>query len=119
MDQIHAPKKSIDRVDAVKIVGGYDDYMITMAKNHKQKNEELFENEIVVDRYNDVERKRTRKGKACIASFSSQMFSSSTIQDGASTTTYLNILTGQQQVEVKRTQIFFLWWRNYFVQRQK
>ena len=107
IEKIHASQRQLDQVDAAKIAGGYDDYMIIMAKKHQQKNRKLFGNVIVLDSYDGAEHKRTRKGKTGIVSFSSQMFSASTVEDGASPAKSLNILTWQQMVgDKKDTNVF-------------
>ena len=70
--------------------------LIGMANKHIRKGRTLSGDILVINSYDGAEHTNTKKGKTRIVSFSSQMCSTSTIKNGASTAKRMNILTWQQ-----------------------
>lgn len=79
-----------------KVDGIYDDYVRLMIDKHNHHNRQLKGSVILVDSYDGSEHHKRRDKKSSIVSFSSQMFSHSTVKDGATPAQSCNILTWQQ-----------------------
>ena len=89
--------RGLDDINAARIDGCYDDYVVMMVKKHKDGNIDLKGSVIVVDSYDGAEHHKRRNTKSSIVSFSSQMFSTSTLKSGKTTPTHsFNILTWQK-----------------------
>ena len=81
---------------AAKISGSYEDYLKMMENKYRTKNKILKHDVLVIDSYDGAIHTNTSKGRESIISFSSQMFSQSTVESGDTTAKSLNIMTWQQ-----------------------
>ena len=91
-------KRVENEVIGTRIAGSFKEHVVRMANKHIRKGRALSGDILVINSYDGAEHTNTKKGKTGIVSFSSQMCSTSTIKDGASTTKSMNILTWQQMV---------------------
>ena len=82
-------------INAGQISGTYDEYLMLMAKKHKDRYNITMEgNIIILDIYDGAQhQKRQQEKRTRIVSFSSQMISSSTLEAGATPEQSFNILT--------------------------
>ena len=100
-------KRVENEVIGARIAGGFKEHVVRMANKHIRKGRTLSGDILVINSYDGAEHTNTKKGKTGIVSFSSQMCSTSTIKDGASTAKSMNILTWQQMVgDENRKNIF-------------
>ena len=103
-DAITSVKNKSDVVGA-RIDGVYSDYINMIVDKQLSSERKLEGNAIVLDSYDGAEHLNNCKSKTGIISFSSQVFSGSTINYGSSSAKSCNILTWQQLIGPEKFEI--------------
>ena len=104
---------------AAKISGSYEDYLKMMENKYRTKNKILKHDVLVIDSYDGAIHTNTSKGRESIISFSSQMFSQSTVKSGDTTAKSLNIMTWQQVRGDENLRTLFLSLKHVFDSQEK
>ena len=97
-DLIDAIESSDENLPSSKIYGTYTDFVNMMLEKHRDKAINIVGNAAVLDSYDGAVHSNSDKARCNVVSFSSQLFSNSTVAGGASTASSKNILTWQQFV---------------------
>ena len=95
-DMLDSLKTTNENLPSRKIYGTYVDFVNIMIQKHKDKAINIMENATIMDSYDGDIHSNSDKEGCNVVSFSSQMFSNSTVAGGASTASSKNILTWQQ-----------------------